>query len=520
MVDSLSRRQVTRKPAIASEGGIVVSQSRLAAQAGAAVLAAGGNAVDAAVVTSLAVGVVEPWMSGLGGGGLLLHREAASGRVRAWDFGMRSPAALDPTDYPVEEGAADKDLFGWSAVKEGRNLRGGSAIAVPGQVAGLAAILEELGTLGWEDAVAPAILLAERGVPLDWFSLLQITQHAKELAGFPASAAIYLEEGLPPGGLQPPRYLPNRKLRETLIHLAKAGARDFYEGALAESIAADVQAAGGCLSLQDLRSYQAREVTPAIVRHGDAKLHVLPELNGGPTLARAVEQLRETWSGGPPDGAFYLAVAQALRDAFAHRLEHLGDEDGHRGPSCTTHLSVVDRQGNVVTLTQTLLSVFGSKVTLPGSGILMNNGINWFDPRPGRPNSLAPGKRTLSNYVPVLGETPDRVFGIGASGGRKIIPAMTQLGLMLASGMTLDEAMHQPRIDVSSPDGVVMDPRLDPSILSALAEVHPTSEGRAGFAPNNYATALAVLREKGRNQGAVDPLHPWAEAVSEEEVTQ
>ena len=179
---------------------------------------------------------------------------------------------------------------------------------------------------------------------------------------------------------------------------------------------------------------------------------------------------------------------------------------------------MVDRQGNVITLTQTLLSVFGSKVTLPGSGILMNNGINWFDPRPGRPNSLAPGKRTLSNYVPLLGETPERVFGIGASGGRKIIPAMTQLGLMLASGMTLDEAMHQPRIDVSGPDGLVMDPRLDPSIRAALAEVHPTSVGRAGFAPNNYATALAVLREDGRNQGAVDPLHPWAEAVSEEEI--
>ena len=518
MVDSLSRRQVIRKPAIVSEGGIVVSQNRLAAQAGAAVLAAGGNAVDAAVVTSLAVGVVEPWMSGIGGGGLLLHREAASGKVRAWDFGMRSPRALDPADYPVEEGAADADLFGWPAVKEARNLRGGTAIAVPGQVAGLAAVLEELGTLSWQDALAPAILLAEKGVPLDWFSLLQITQHARDLARFPLSAEIYLDEGLPPVDLQPQRHLPNPKLRETLMQLASAGPRDFYEGELAGRIVTDVQAAGGCLSLEDLRNYQAREVTPLVVRHGEARLHVLPELNGGPTLARAVEQMAETWISGPPDGAFYLAAAQALRDAFAHRLEQLGDEDGHRGPSCTTHLSVVDRQGNVITLTQTLLSVFGSKVTLPGSGILMNNGINWFDPRPGRPNSLAPGKRTLSNYVPLLGETPERVFGIGASGGRKIIPAMTQLGLMLASGMTLDEAMHQPRIDVSGPDGLVMDPRLDPSIRAALAEVHPASVGRAGFAPNNYATALAVLREDGRNQGAVDPLHPWAEAVSEEEI--
>lgn len=518
MLDSLSRRQVIRKPAIVSDGGIVVSQSRLAAQAGAAVLAAGGNAVDAAVVTSLAVGVVEPWMSGLGGGGLLLHREAASGRVRAWDFGMRAPAGLDPADYPLEEGEADADLFGWPAVKESRNLRGGTSIAVPGQVAGLAAVLEELGSLSWQDALAPAVLLAERGGPLDWFSLLQIAQHAADLAAYPASAAIYLEGGLPPDALQPPRCLPNPKLRETLLQLAGEGARDFYEGRLARSIVADVQAAGGCLALEDLKNYQVREVTPLVVSHGDARLHVLPELNGGPTFAHAVEQLRETWTGGPPDGAFYLAVAQALRDAFAHRLEHLGDEEGRRGPSCTTHLSVVDRQGNVVSLTQTLLSVFGSKVTLPGSGILMNNGINWFDPCPGRPNSLAPGKRPLSNYMPVLGETPERIFGIGASGGRKIIPAMTQLALMLASGMTLEEAMHQPRIDVSGPDTVVVDPRLGPSIRSALAEVHPTSEGRAGFAPNNYATALAVMREGGRNQGAVDPLHPWAEAVSEEEV--
>jgi len=520
MLDSLSCRQLIRKPAVVSEGGIVVSQSRLAAQAGAAVLAAGGNAVDAAVVTSLAVGVVEPWMSGIGGGGLLLYRDAASGQVRAWEFGMRSPSGLDPADYPLEEDATDRDLFGWPAVKEGRNLRGATAIAVPGQVAGLAAVLEELGSLSWQEALEPAIHLAEKGLPLDWFSLLQITQHARELAIFPVSAEIYLDQGLPPADLGSHRCLPNPRLQETLMQLASAGPRDFYDGALARSIVEDVQAAGGCLSLDDLRNYRACEVAPLLVRHGEAKFHVLPELNGGPTLARAVQQLRETWSGGPPDGAFYLAVAEALRDAFAHRLEHLGDEDGRRGPSCTTHLSVVDRQGNVVTLTQTLLSVFGSKVTLPGSGILMNNGINWFDPRPGRPNSLGPGKRPLANYVPLLGETPERVFGIGASGGRKIIPAMTQLGLLLGQGMTLEEAMHQPRIDVSSPDMVVMDPRLDPSIRAALAEVQPTSEARAGFAPNNYATVLAVLREGGCNQGAVDPLHPWAEAVSEEELGQ
>lgn len=519
MTDAFTCRQLVSKPAAVSSGGIVAAQSRLAAQAGAAVLAAGGNAVDAAVATAFAVGVVEPWMSGIGGGGLLLHREAATGRVRAWDFGMRSPQALDPSDYPVVEGA-DADLFGWPLVKESRNLLGGTAIAVPGQVAGMGAVLEALGTLSWEAALAPAILLAERGVPLDWFSLLQIAQHTGELAHFPASAAVYLDKGMPPGPLHVARNLPNAKLHETLKHLAEGGPRAFYEGPLAETIAADVQAAGGCLSIDDLRSYQAREVEPLQVRHGEAVLHVLPELNGGPTLARAVARMRESWPGGAPDGAFFLAAADALREAFAYRLEHLGDEDGARGPSCTTHLSVVDRNGDMVTLTQTLLSVFGSKVTLPSSGILMNNGINWFDPRPGRSNSLAPGKRTLSNYAPVLGVTSDRAFAIGASGGRKIIPAMTQLGLMLGvGGLTLEEAVHHPRIDVSGPDQVAMDPRLDVSIKSALAAVHPTVEARWGVAPNNYSVVSAVLREGEQNYGAVDPFHPWAEAVAEEEVS-
>lgn len=518
MTDAFSNRQRVTKPAVVSAGGIVAAQSRPAAEAGAAVLAAGGNAVDAAVATAFAVGVVEPWMSGIGGGGLLLHREAASGRVRAWDFGMRAPAALDPADYPIVEGA-DVDLFGWPLVKDSRNLRGGTAIAVPGQVAGMAAVLDTLGTISWEAALAPATLLAERGVPLDWFSLLQIAQHCGDLARYPASAEVWLEKGLPPAALHLPRHLPNPALVATLRRLAEAGARDFYEGELAQRIAADVQAAGGSLSLDDLRGYRAEEVTPLAVTHGAATLHVLPELNGGPTLERAVARMRETWPGGPPDGAFFLAAAEALREAFAHRLSEMGDEDGARGPSCTTHLSVIDRKGDMVTLTQTLLSVFGSKVTLPSTGMLMNNGINWFDPRPGRPNSLGPGKRTLSNYVPVLGVTPDRAFAIGASGGRKIIPAMTQLGLMLGvGGLSLEEAVHQPRIDVSGPDRVAVDPRLDDSIKAALAAVQPTVEARWGVAPNNYSVVSAVLREGGRNYGAVDPFHPWAEAVAEEEV--
>lgn len=517
MQTSFSRRQRVHKPAIESNGGIVAAQNRAAAQAGAAVLAGGGNAVDAAVATGLAAGVLEPWMSGIGGGGIMLVYQAHEDRVRAFDFGMRAPAALDPADYPIVEGE-DTDLFGWPLVKEGRNLRGATAVAVPGHVDGLATVLEACGSISWKAALAPATLLAEQGVTFDWFTLLQIAQHTADLDRDPVSREIYLDNGYPPSALNQPRSLPNPRLLATLRRLAAAGPRDFYEGEIARGLVADLRAAGGCHSAEDLAGYRTVEVEPLEVAHGDCRLSVLPELNGGPTLARAIHRLEGEPFAALPDAKFFLSCAEALREAFGHRLLHLGDEDGHRGPSCTTHLSVVDREGNMVALTQTLLSVFGSKVTLPTSGVLMNNGINWFDPRPGRPNSLAPGKRPLSNYVPVIGHGGGRRFAIGASGGRKIIPAMTQLSLMLGvCGMELETALCHPRIDVSDPDRVAYDPRLSPDIVANLERVHSAEPAHCGVAPNNYGIVSAVLRENGRNQGAVDPCHPWAEAVAEEE---
>ncbi|HEX2216327.1 MAG TPA: gamma-glutamyltransferase, partial [Xanthobacteraceae bacterium] len=194
---NLSTRQVMRKPAVRSAGGIVVSHNRLASEIGARVLKAGGHAADAAVATSFAIGVLEPWMSGVGGAGAMLVRLAAEDRVVAFDFGAGAPAALDPADYPVIEGSGG-DLFGWPRVKDDRNLRGASAVCVPTVVAGVAAAHKMFGRSAWADLVMPAVALAREGPVVDWHTTLMIARAYRELSADPGCRAVFLPEGVPP----------------------------------------------------------------------------------------------------------------------------------------------------------------------------------------------------------------------------------------------------------------------------------------------------------------------------------
>jgi gamma-glutamyltranspeptidase/glutathione hydrolase len=178
---------------------------------------------------------------------------------------------------------------------------------------------------------------------------------------------------------------------------------------------------------------------------------------------------------------------------------------------------VVDRRGNMLSMTQTLLSAFGSSVVSPSTGLLMNNGIMWFDPEPGRPNSIAPGKRCLMNICPLVVDSGDMRAALGAAGGRKILPAVAQLALFMADyGMTLDQAMHTPRIDVSGGPTVVADAALPHDVLEALgAEFNTVAVGRSFF-PLAYACPSAVSRTGTLNAGACEVTMPWAEALAEE----
>ena len=514
-----------RKPEARSSGGVVSTQHYLASEAGARVLADGGNAVDAAVTAGFVLGTVEPWMSGLGGCGQMVFLPA--GEARAWsvDFGLAASRDLDPADYPLDEGRGS-DLFHWPAVTGNRNVTGPLSIAVPTYAAGAAAALERFGTRSWADCLAPAVELAERGFDADWYATLKIASTAAHLAADDECRRVYLPGGFPPcsewGG--PPPRLRLGRLAETLRRLAAAGPRDFYEGETARSLVADARRLGARLAAEDLAGVEARIREALAIPYGGATVHAAPGLTGGPSLARALALFAERRAAAAeaaarPESEADLAVAcaDALTAAYAERLAASGHDPEAARPACTTHLSVVDRDGNLVALTQTLLSLFGSRVMFPATGVLMNNGVMWFDPRPGRPNSIAPGRRPLANMCPVVverGGGGDR-FALGASGGRRIMPAVMQLVSFLVDfGLGLEDALHAPRIDASGGEFISVDPRFPPKVASALRERYPVEVWPNAVFPAMYAcpNAAGALRGGGR-VGAAYVMSPWALAA-------
>ena len=529
MPHQFSSAQDISKPARRAKGGIVAAQSRRAAEIGAQVLASGGDCVDAVVATSFALNVLEPWMSGIGGGGAMVLYRASDDRYEVIDYGMRAPSNLKVEDYPLTGQGAASDLFPWPRVKDDRNLHGPGSVAVPGFVAGMEKAHGRHAKLPWKDLVAPAAKLAGEGLLVDWWTTLMIASSAADLLRYPASAEAFLRDGLPPNapwGIKAETRLPQEKLRATLSHLAASGPRDFYQGDLARSIASDIKADGGSLSVEDLAAFHADLREPLAIPYRGGTVYATPELTAGPTLAHALRLLQQNLipGSGSPEAAAYIEYATALQSAYRARLQDMGDADGRRSlgaeylaPSCTTHFSVVDRQGNMAAVTQTLLSTFGSKYVTPHSGIAMNNGIMWFDPAPGATNSLAPGKRCLTNYTPVVAQTADgKRLAVGASGGRRILPAVTQLlSFVMDYGMDLDAAIHQPRIDASEGAVVIGDSRLPAETRKTLPARFDYQETQVQALPMKFACPSVVMREGDTNSGAVEIFQPWADAVAE-----
>jgi gamma-glutamyltranspeptidase/glutathione hydrolase len=496
------------KPAKISEAGMVAAQSAEAAAVGAEVLDAGGNAVDAAVATAFALGATEPWMSGIGGGGYMLVYLAAEQRTYAIDYAMVAPARLDVARYALSGEPGPEGIFVWPRVVEDRNLHGAESICVPGAADGLGTALERFGTITWRDALAPAIALAEKGLAADWWN-------AADLMRFESSRDIYLPGGVPPTSATPsnPARISLGNLAATLRQLAEGGRRELYEGDLARTIVDEVRAAGGALSRDDLAGYQTQVVDPLTVDYRGATVNLAPGLNGSPTCARAIRTLVDTLGPGDRPGPdAYRAYAEALREAYGYRFAHLGHDGDPEGLACTTHLCAIDAAGNMVSLTNTLLERFGSKWVLPETGILMNNGMMWFDPNPGGPNSIAPGQRPLSNMCPVL-VTRDGspAFALGASGGRRIVPTGLQLtSFLLDFGLSLEDAFHTPRIDVSGGDTVLCDRELPQDCIDAIAADLPIELMESAVMPRMFACPSAVQRNGGRNIGAIHVPSPSA----------
>ncbi|MDX2203435.1 MAG: gamma-glutamyltransferase [Hyphomicrobiaceae bacterium] len=515
---------VVSKPSARGRNGIVVSQNREAAEAGAAILAAGGNAADAAVATAFALAALEPWNSGLGGIGFGLILKAGETQAKVIDFGPVAPRRANPADYPLT-GRMKSDLFTWPEVVDDRNIHGPISFCIPSAVAGYGKLKESFGTeLPFAELLKPAMALARRGLPKDWYTTVKVACSAAVLRLYPESARIYLPDGLPP--IPPyqgsPGFFQLGNLPATLEQLAAAGPDDFYRGDLARQIAADIARVGGVVDAEDLAHCRAaiREA-PAIDWRGRHRVFTAGGLTAAPTLAAVVAGMAAhmpSRAGG--DAAWFTALASVMRKAYADRLEGLGAAASGSEPSdtCTTHLTVVDGEGTLVSITTTLLSSMGSRLVLPDTGILMNNGMMWFDPRPGSANQIAPGARPLCNMSPVIVMPKDggwpRYAG-GASGGRRILASVYQmLAWTLDAGMDVETAAHMPRIDVSGPEGASADCRLAPEIIAALEACGPTSIVEHSVVPINFACPNLIRVDEDGAHGVSDALSPWSAAVA------
>jgi gamma-glutamyltranspeptidase/glutathione hydrolase len=503
-----------RKPAVVSERGVVAAQHWLAASAGAGILAQGGNAVDAAVACAFALGATEPWMCGLGGSGYLVVWLAETKTAHVIDFQGVLARAIDPADYPLDPRVPDS-IMGFPGVVDNRNVAGYGSITLPGAVAGLSQAVGRFGRLSLDTVMTPAIDLADRGLPVDWHATLQIALAMDLLRNDPAAADIYLPKGVP---ARPEQYLPLGKLAETLRRVAEHGPDGFYQGPIAESMAADLARGGSPITVEDFAAYDAVLHATLVGEHRGATLHTAGETSGGPRLIEALAYVAEHLAPGGQVGAqTWRAYAGGLDRAFRSHKQRLG-----RAPEggCTSHMSAVDTEGNMAALTYTLLNRFGSGVVLPGTGILMNNAVSYFDPRPGLPTTMAGGKRiNASNMCPTIAVRDGQaLFAVGASGANHIVPCTMQItGLLLDDGLTLEQAFHAPRIDASDRGNIRVNPAAGEAVIADLGRDHDLEIAQLLVYPKLYSCPSGVLRdpETGLNHAMSDPSNPVAGAAAE-----
>ena len=546
-----------------SKNGMVSTKDRLSTEAGLQMLKLGGNAIDAGVAACLAVGVVEPESSGIGGGGYMVFQVGEQGGVIG--FPMKGPAGAHPEMYELT-GEASVGSFGWAGVRNDANIHGYRSIAVPGCVAGLLEAHKRFGKLPISEVTRPAAKIAREGFSPGWFTLYKFGSLSKMLLRYPELGNTFMPDGfLPYGDLESPHMLKQPDLANSLDAIGKDGANAFYRGELTQAIVDDVVANGGILSTDDFDKYR-----PFFWQRGlefnyrDKVIRVPPFACAGITSAMTLKLLNrvDLRTLGHNSTETLHAYISAARMAYADRFQYVADpefadvpwdglisddyaarrseqitdnapssyepgnpwiEEGRepkfvlesskpRPDNGTTHLSVIDGDGNAVSITNTIMSGFGSGIIPKGTGIVMNNGMMWYDPVPGRVNSIAPGKYPLNNMTPALVMGSDGVeIAVGASGGRRITNCVTSLLVkMIDFGMSPQDAIDAPRIDCSSLTTDVP-PELDPDVIAGLVEkghnIRILGDGftQTGFA--KFASPAVVAKKEGLYTGGVDTFH-------------
>ena len=490
-----------KRDAVASSG-MVATNHPLGSAAGLEMLAMGGNAMDAAVASVFALSVVEPMMVGIFGAGFINYYDASSGKFVNIDNYSVAPMAATPDMYRTVSDAWPD----YMETVDRANLVGYKSVGVPGALMGWCYAEDNYGMLGLDTVVQPAIRYAKRGFAASRYLVDIIRLNRDDLAMFPASAAVFLPDGAPPAIGE---FIVRADYARTLEAVAAEGPDTLYKGQIGEMVVADMSANEGIITCEDLDNYRIhlREPVRGTYRGYDI-VSVAPTSSGGTAIIEILNILEgfDVASLGFGTAAGLHLLAEAMKIAFADRFEYLGDpafvevpvgsltdkgyaaarrgeiDPAHaRGysygkPSLyvgegadTTHLTTADSDGNVVSTTQTIHAVFGSKVTTPGTGMLLNNTMNIFDPHPGNANSIAPGKRMVSSMSPTIVMKDGKpLMALGTPGATRIFPSVLQAIVnVIDHGMTLQEAVEAPRIWTQGQD-LEVEPGISVEVQEAL----------------------------------------------------
>lgn len=519
---------------------MVVAQEPIAADAGLDILKSGGNAIDAAVAVGFASEATYPFAGNIGGGGFMLIR-LADGRTTFIDFREKAPAAASRNMYLDASGAPTRD-----------SIEGWRAVGVPGTVRGFELAHRKYGRKPWAELVRPAVDLARTGFPVSYELAQSLRHSAKLLEKYPESKRIFLKNG---AFYEMGDVFVQPELARTLKRIEKQGAAGFYEGETAQRLASEMDKHGGLIATEDLKHYNAVERRPL---EGDYKgYHIItapPPSSGGVGLLQMLGMLEGSGyeKGGAGSAATFHYLAEVMRRYYADRSEYLGDPDFYRDPISqlldpayirkrresidpnhatpsdrigpggpfgpesteTTHYNVVDAEGNAVAVTYTLNNGYGSGVTAPGLGFLLNDEMDDFAAKPGTPNmfglvqgeanAIQPGKRPLSSMTPTMVLRNGKVHMLlGAPGGSRIITAVLQVMLnVIDFGMNIQEAIDAARIHHQwKPDRLDIEKGISPDTIALLkARGHYIEEAK----PVVIARVEAILIDGGWLQGGQD----------------
>lgn len=532
--------------------GMVVSQEQLASDVGAAILRQGGNAVDAAVATGFAMAVTMPEAGNVGGGGFMLVHLARERKTIAIDYREVAPAAAHRDIFLDAKGQPDPDLSRFSSLASG----------VPGTVAGLIHAQKKYGKLSLRNVMAPAIELAAKGFRVSHILSLSLQRAQSRLKAHPATRGYYLD---PDGkGFHPGTLWRQPDLARTLTRIAATNGRDFYQGKTAAMIVAEMEKTGGAISLEDLKNYRVVEREPVRGSYrGYEVVSMPPPSSGGVHLVQMLNIL-EGWDLAPlghNSAAYIHRLTETMRRAYADRSEYLGDPDFVTVPMAeladknyarklrdtitldratpssqvapglgplpespqTTHYSVWDADGNVVSNTYTLNFSYGNGISVTGAGFLLNNEMDDFSAKAGAANAyglignaanaVAPGKRPLSSMTPVIVFRDGApVLATGSPGGSRIITAVLQTVLNTVDfGMNIAEATAAPRIHHQwMPDVLQVEKGISKDTLDLLAAMGH----RVEVTPWNIGKTQSISKQGPVFFGSTDNRWPGGSAAA------